>query len=180
MTNMKSLLIGCGNSREKFIKVNGDPNWGTLTTLDFDSRCKPDILHDLNKTPWPIENEVYDEIHAYDVLEHLGTQGDYKVFFDHFYECWRSLKTGGFLCASTPNDQNWIWGDPGHSRLISKASITFLAQSEYTRQVGNNSMTDYRWYWKGDLRLKWENCKDCRYWFVLQKFNEIGEVNGTI
>src|SRR5690349_14290483 len=149
----KELLLGCGNRREKVVTLAGDKReWDNLTTLDIDPASKPDVLHDLNVTPWPFEDNTFSEIHAYEVLEHLGQQGDYKSFFAHFYEIWRILKPNGMLFATCPgNRQTWTWGDPGHTRMISAETITFLDQEQYKKQVGHSGMTDYRWCWKGDL-----------------------------
>jgi hypothetical protein len=75
------LLIGCGNSRKK--KLNGPlgPGWSTLVTLDIDPGCEPDVVHDIGVLPLPFRDDMFDEIHAYDVLEHSGVQGDWKFFF---------------------------------------------------------------------------------------------------
>ena len=39
--------------------------------IDFDKDAKPDILWNINNVPWPIPNNVYDEIICYHVIEHL-------------------------------------------------------------------------------------------------------------
>lgn len=170
---MSCLLLGCGNSRELILgssksscKDKGCSK--TLVTLDIDPLCNPDVVHDLNIISWPFENESFDEVHAYEVLEHFGSQGDYRSFFAHFYECWRILKPNGHLLASVPNNPDWIFGDPGHTRVITKGSLTFLNQEDYKKQVGVTPITDYRWLWKGNFQLVWESNKD-RYWFVLRK-----------
>lgn len=146
------LLVGCGNSRRKKLSVTEHADWQELVTIDHDPNCGADIQHDLDVTPWPIESNTFDEVHAYEVLEHLGRQGDYKSFFRHFAEIYRVLKDGGVLVATCPmwNDK-WAWGDPSHTRIVSRQSIIFLDQTEYTRQVGKTSMTDFRWLWKGDF-----------------------------
>lgn len=166
---MNCLLLGCGNSRAKKIRVNGNPRWDALTTVDMDPASQPDITHDLESYPWPIDGE-YDEIHAYEVLEHLGQQGDYKQFFAFFSEIYRLLKPGGYFACSVPNpDSAWAWADPGHRRLITIEQMVFLSQEEYRKQVGVTTMTDYRWLWKGDLRLTWQRKDTSNLWFTLQR-----------
>ena len=117
------LLIGCGNSREKRVYDNiiVKPEWNELVTLDIDPMCNPDVTHDLDVLPYPFEDNTFDEIHAYEVLEHCGHQGDWIFFFQQFTELWRILKPKGVLVGSCPNwDSPWAWGDPGHRRIISR------------------------------------------------------------
>jgi SAM-dependent methyltransferase len=128
--------------------------WTELTTLDIDPNLEPDIVWDLENLPLPFDDDMFDEIHAYEVLEHTGQQGDWRFFFNQFYEFWRILKPGGLFVGTTPMwDGVWAWGDPGHKRVISSATLVFLSQKEYKVQVGNSAMTDYRPYWDGDFEL---------------------------
>lgn len=150
---MKSLLLGCGHSRKKHVSGSWTtPEWGELTTLDINPDCNPDVVHDLNVLPLPFDDNTFDEIHAYDVLEHTGRQGDYAFFFAQFYEFWRIMKADGFLVVKVPAwDSPWAWGDPGHTRVITEGTLLFLDQREY-QQLGDTAMTDYRGIWKGDFR----------------------------
>jgi SAM-dependent methyltransferase len=149
------LLLGCGNSREKRFGLPGSPEtWTHLVTLDIDPDCGADVIADL-ENGIPFADESFDEVHAYELLEHLGTQGDYRAFFRDFDEIYRVLKPGGVLVGSSPKwDSVWAWSDPGHRRIVSTASFVFLNQAEYVAQIGKTPMTDYRWLWKGDLRLR--------------------------
>lgn len=148
---MTELLIGCGNSRVKK-KTFGSFEWDNLVTIDHDPNCGADVVHELEELPWPFGDDSFDECHAYEVLEHLGRQGDYRSFFAHFAEIYRILKPGGLLFATCPSwDSIWAWGDPSHTRIISSASIAFLDQQAYQDQIGKTAMTDFRWLWKGDF-----------------------------
>lgn len=141
----RELLLGCGRNRKKQVYPKGaSGDFQNLTTLDIEPIHKPDFVHDLNVLPWPFEDNSFDEVHAYEVLEHFGTQGDYKAFFAHFSEVWRILKPDGQFFASTPMwDSPWAWSDPGHTRVITRQSLIFLSQAEYV-QVGQTAITDYR------------------------------------
>jgi SAM-dependent methyltransferase len=134
--------------------MSEDPaDWGgELVALDMVPDHKPDVVHDLSVFPWPFEDDSFDRVEAYELLEHLGQQGDFRAFFRDFQEIWRILRPGGFLAGTTPGRQSpWTWGDPGHTRVISSESMVFLNQAEYTAQVGVTSMSDYRPWFKGDF-----------------------------
>lgn len=152
---MTDLLIGCGNDRRKKVTIPLiKTEWSYLTTLDIDPSTKPDIVHDLNVLPYPFADNQFDEIHAYEVLEHCGRQGDWRFFFDQFTEFWRILKPNGYFVATVPMwDSKWTWGDPGHTRVINEGSLIFLSQSEYEKQVGKTAMTDYRHWFKADFEI---------------------------
>jgi|SRR5690606_19916650 len=166
---MRELLIGCGNSRTKKLTFSDDFAWTNLVTMDHDPNCGADIVHDLEETPWPLENDGFDEVHAYEVLEHLGKQGDFRSFFAHFGEIYRVLKPGGMLYATVPMwNGEWAWGDPSHTRVITPGTLVFLDQSEYAKQIGNTPMTDFRWLWKGDFEPVAANVDGGSFKFALK------------
>lgn len=178
------LLLGCGHSRDKRMGVAGDtnPQWENMYSLDINGEVRPDFLGDLatphswyvyavNSSPRSCElldfdqdhqsefhfkGDTFDEIHAYEVLEHLGAQGDYMRLFGQFSEMWRILKPDGYLLASCPSRYSpWLWGDPSHTRAILPQTLTFLDQSEYTRQLDGEiktPMSDFRHVYKADFQ----------------------------
>jgi SAM-dependent methyltransferase len=46
------------------------PRPGALN-VDVTIRTRPDLVHDLDVTPWPLPDGHFTEVHAYDVIEHL-------------------------------------------------------------------------------------------------------------
>jgi hypothetical protein len=175
--------------------LSGEPpenRWSNVVTVDINSRCGADYWMDLRCTttgwqlpapeqpkpgdealfeskPHRFSDHVFDEVHAYEVLEHLGQQGDERAFFTHFSEIWHILKVGGFLCATVPSRYSqWLWGDPGHRRAILPASLVFLSQAHYERQVGRGPSSDYRPIYDGNFHIVHSSDNEETHTFVLQ------------
>lgn len=149
----RELLIGCGSNHSKRLCLNNRAEWDNLTTLDYNGDHKPDVVHDLMQLPLPFADNTFDEIHAYEVLEHTGAQGDYRFFFAQFTDFWRVLKPGGVLMATCPSRHSpWAWGDPSHTRVIQPENLIFLDQGEYIRQVGKTAMSDFRNLYSADFQ----------------------------
>lgn len=169
MNEYRELLIGCGHTRDKRVFIPGrEYEWKNLTTLDIDPACEPDIVFDLStllenslrsrnlvydtsidvayyNANSTMESNTFDEIHAYEVLEHCGPQGNYKLFFAQFQEFWRVLKPDGYFCATVPDYRSiWAWGDPSHTRIINAGTLVFLSREQYEKQVGKTAMSDFR------------------------------------
>lgn len=167
------LLIGSGRRHNKWLtnpELGIRPEWDELVTLDINPEVEPDVVHDLDVLPYPFDDNTFEEIHAYDVLEHCGRQGDWRFFFDQFAEFWRILVPGGYFCAGCPTwDCVWAWGDPGHTRIISDGTIAFLSQAHIKMQLGKSPMTDYGFYWKRDFEIVSTIEKGDTFAFILQK-----------
>jgi len=163
------LLIGCGSRREKTLFKPGHESWEHLTTLDNNFDHKPDVVWDLEKLPYPFKDDSFDELHAYQVLEHIGDQGDWRAFFAQFSEFWRILRPGGHLMATVPaHDSPWAWGDPSHRRIIATGTLAFLSQAEYAIQVGRTPMSDFRFVYKADFKTVFADARGDAFSFVLE------------
>jgi SAM-dependent methyltransferase len=105
------LNIGCGfRKHEEGINVDG-----------FEA-CNPDVLWDLNKTPYPWDDNSVDSIYAYHVFEHL------ENWWDAFRECARILKPMGQLEIRVPDpssDSAVVYRD--HIHTISLFSFDGIA-----------------------------------------------------
>lgn len=142
-----------------------------VTTLDNNPDHKPNIVWDLHDIPieiktklsdkvtdnfivcnTPLPSNTFNEIHAYEVLEHVGRQGDYRTFFNQFTEFWRLLKPGGLFFATCPSwCSPWAWGDPSHTRVLTAGTLSFLSQRQYVEQVGKTPMSDFRSIYTADF-----------------------------
>jgi len=83
---LKKLNLGCGeHHKEGYVNLD----WQPLT--------KPDVSHNLNKFPYPFEDNSFDLVEAYHILEHLDKP------FVVMKEMHRILKPGGKLRIKVPH-----------------------------------------------------------------------------
>ena len=102
-TTKKRLDIGCGNN-----KIPGS------TYVDFDPKANPDILHDLNKFPYPIPDNTFDEVYAKHIIEHLNDP------IGFMRELTRVLKPGGTVFVETPHFSSRVaYSEPQHTLFFS-------------------------------------------------------------
>ncbi len=112
---MKKLNIGCGNDvKEGYINLDNKKLKGI------------DVVHDLNKTPYPFSSGTFDEIYASHVLEHLEDLS--KVM----KELHRIIKKGGCLIIRVPHFTNsGAFADPTHRHFFGFRTFDyFLEDSE--------------------------------------------------
>jgi SAM-dependent methyltransferase len=174
---MSELLLGCGFSRSKLLGGQGDQLiFKDLITLDFNRKCEPDLvcnldfawpqweidyaltengLRCLDETRTKMRDNFFAEVHAYEVLEHLGSQGDAAAFFNTFSNIHRLLVPGGHLFATVPSRHSpWAWGDPSHRRLIQQESLVFLDQARVAQnRARGTQMSDFSDLWSHNFKI---------------------------
>lgn len=186
MITQECLLLGAGHGipLRKLLTPTSVPESETRwVTLDMNPVAQPDVLFDLNRLEqpnhWyrsnrlPFKNCSFDEVHAYEVMEHFGKLGDYRGFFRTFKELWRILKPNGYFIGTSPNGSSeWAWGDPGHTRVICNGTLGYLTRGFYA-QLGKSPASDYRRYvdpcwWE----LSHSEVDGCAYRYALRKLTE--------
>lgn len=108
-TKTLRLDIGCGhNKRLGFVGIDKKKLSGV------------DIVHDLNKYPYPFKNESVDEVFCSHFIEHVD---DMIAFMDELY---RIMKPGAKAMIIAPYYANMrCWQDPTHKRAISECSFLY-------------------------------------------------------
>lgn len=175
----RELIIGCGSTKDKRMTIDDTQIFDDPVFLDNNASHNPDVLWDLNNVALPFPDNEFDEIHAYEVLEHTGTQGDYKFFFAQFSEFWRILKPNGHLFATCPSRHSpWALGDPSHTRVLQPEMLMFLSQKQYEDQVGVTSMSDFRDIYKADFDIVGATENESQFVFIIKAIKPAGGSNG--
>lgn len=106
---LKVLNIGCGFG--KYAAKN-------VVNVDAFDNCEPNLVHDLNKTPYPFESETFDIVIANHILEHLDN------WWGAFNECARVLKPNGKMEIWVPSGgTDSIFGFRDHVTEINHCSF---------------------------------------------------------
>ncbi|WP_028465400.1 class I SAM-dependent methyltransferase [Nisaea denitrificans] len=110
------LNIGSG-----FRKMDGYVN------VDNFKECEPDVLMNLEETPWQFDSNSISEITAIHVLEHLGEQRE--TFFNILKEIYRVLKHDGIFRISVPFYMHpTFYTDPTHVRSFTSGTFKMMSK----------------------------------------------------
>jgi hypothetical protein len=162
------LHLGPGAKPDKQIWTPGKQAWSDRVTVDIDPAMKPDVRWDLNILPLPFEDDSADEIHAMEVLEHTGTQGDVAFYFAQWNDFYRILIPDGIFFGSCPDWRgSWAFGDPGHRRIISNETLGFLHRPLYDAEP-DNRIVCYRDLCLCDFDILHSEYKGERFFFALR------------
>lgn len=125
------LDIGCGkNKQEGFVGI------------DYREWPGVDIVHDLEKTPWPLPDECVTTAMASHVLEHINPHNG--VFIDVMNEIWRIVKPGGQFVFTVPYAGSpGYWQDPTHCNGITEATVYYFDPDPEGRYVGGRLYAFY-------------------------------------
>jgi len=104
------LNLGCGQSKK-------DDQFG----IDMNPRSNADLIHDLNLTPWPIEDNRFDEVLCFAILEHV------QDFYGVMEEIWRVSKPGTLVYINVPHyTDTAAYTDPTHCHYLTSFSFDSL------------------------------------------------------
>lgn len=103
---MKILDIGCGKIWKEYASDKNEHE--AIDLVDFGQK----YVWDLEKTPWPIAADSFDQLCAMHVLEHIHQDKVIAVM----NECQRILKKGGEFHIKVPSAHypNEAFSDPTH------------------------------------------------------------------
>jgi len=111
-TNKTKLIIGCGIQKP-------DDFYG----IDINPRSKADLLYDLNKFPWPFNDNTFEEIYCPAIIEHLND------FYKVFEEIWRISKNGTKIYINVPHySDTAAFTDPTHVQYLTTYSFDVLTK----------------------------------------------------
>ena len=110
---MKILDIGCGNN-----KLEG--------AIGIDKRKIEgvDIVHDLDKIPWPLQDNSFEKIQCHHVLEHV------RDIVSVIHEIFRVAKNNATVSVLVPHFSCLnAYKDPTHCRYMSQGSFDTFFQN---------------------------------------------------
>ena len=111
---MKKLNLGCGDK-----KLPGFLN------LDKYETFKPDIVHDLEKFPYPFSDNEIDEIKLIHVLEHIGQTSE--IYINIMKELYRICCNEAKIHISVPHPRSDDYlADPTHVRPITTLGLSLF------------------------------------------------------
>lgn len=137
---LSKLHLGCGTDIKK-----------GYVNVDIERLPGVDVVHDLNKFPYPFKDNSFDLIEMHHVMEHLDNP--LRVI----EELWRIAKKGGRVVIAVPHWSHFTaWGDLTHKRAYSSAAFIYyeINRPEYYSKKCNYNVlakrftatrTNYLW-----------------------------------
>lgn len=134
-----------------------------------------DVVHDLNRFPWPFKSDSVDEVFVSHYVEHIPLdtpKGDGLILF--MEELYRILKPGAKAKILAPYYNSIrCWQDPTHRRAISEATFLYFNQ-EWRKQnkldhypIHCNFDFEYGYLMPGD----WANRSDDAKVFAVRHYS---------
>ncbi len=111
---MEILDLGCGKRKHE-----------GAVGIDCEKDSAADVIHDLNKFPYPFKDNTFDLIYCFDILEHLD---DIIKVMEELY---RISKPGAKIIIGTPHfSSHNTYTDLTHKRAFAVRSFDFFTNEE--------------------------------------------------
>jgi hypothetical protein len=126
LTTGLKLNMGCGhNKKVGYVNVDRAP------------ACVPDVVCDLEQTPWPWPDSSVSEVVFFHALEHMGEQS--AAFLAIMQELYRVCAPNAVVHITVPHPRhdNFL-GDPTHVRIITPKLMELfsLANCDKWKELG--------------------------------------------
>lgn len=127
----RQLNLGCG-----FDKRDGWLN------VDNFAECAPDMMVDIEATPWPLPTDQFDTVLLKHVLEHVGA--DFGTFKRVMQELYRVTAPNGLIEIHVPHFRHdTYWSDPTHVRAFTHLTFEMMSKRrnlEWVEKRANYTM----------------------------------------
>jgi SAM-dependent methyltransferase len=117
----------------RILEVGSGPNrlFAKSTTLDISLVGAPDVIHDLNVTPYPLPSESFELIVCLHVLEHV------EQLVETTTELHRLLRPGGLLFVEVPYFTSvHFFTDPTHKHAFTTRSFDYYVEGTPVSKFG--------------------------------------------
>lgn len=115
-TSPRILDVGCGTRKIE----------PTAIGIDVHPRSVADIIWDLNRFPWPIENDSFDRIHLSHIVEHIP---DLPAMMQELH---RIARDGADLFFATPHfSSHNSYTDPTHVHHLAARSFQYFTGKDF-------------------------------------------------
>ena len=159
---MRKLNLGCGF----------DYRSGYVNADNFEE-CKPDVLMNIEDTPWDFSDNEFDHVLLKHVLEHVGQS--YFKFKSIMQELYRATKNSGMIEIHIPYfKHDTYWSDPTHVRAFTLLTFQMMSKAQnddWIKKKANYSMIAY------DMGVNFEVAHAAQvydnYWIQKEKNGEV-------
>ena len=131
---MKKLNLGCGF----------DYRPGYVNADNFEE-CNPDVLMNIEDTPWNFSDNEFDYVLLKHVLEHVGQS--YLKFKSIMQELYRTTKNNGLIEIHIPYFKHDTYcSDPTHVRAFTLLTFQMMSKAQnddWIKKKANYSMIAY-------------------------------------
>jgi SAM-dependent methyltransferase len=135
----------------------GELNFPNCFNVDLRQTSIVNQIVDLSKHPWPFENEQYDNVYAYDIIEHL------EDVISCMEEIHRIIKPNGKVYIRTSYwKMESAFVDPTHRHFFTLRSFDYFDPSTFLGQK-------YSHYSKSKFKVSSVNVDGEELMFVLEK-----------